>query len=64
MKAELTFTYDSYMCPIAASCSACGDKMLNPDPALKDPADVIMWFSRRYIEHRKEKHGSEPLEDA
>lgn len=57
---ELKFTYDDKMHPIAATCGACGEHMLKPDLALKDSADIIMWFSEKYIQHKKEKHPLSP----
>ena len=59
MKSELKFTYDEDMHPIGAACTACGEQMPKPDPALKDSADIIGWFSGKYIEHRQHKHSEE-----
>jgi len=58
MRTELRFVYDDNMRPIGATCSVCGEKMPNPDPALNDSADIIMWFSQEYVAHKNEKHAS------
>ena len=55
MRTELRFVYDDSMHPIGATCNACGEQMPKPDPALIESADVIMWFSEKYIEHWKVK---------
>ena len=55
-RTELKFSYDDNMHPIGATCGACGEKMPKPDPDLKDSADIIVWFSEKYIEHRRLKH--------
>lgn len=59
MRTELRFVYDESMHPIGATCSACGEKMPKPDPALKNSAEIIMWFSRQYVEHKEEKHSQD-----
>ena len=59
MRTELHFDYDDRMHPIGATCSACGEWMPRPDPRLKDSAEIILWFSEKYIEHRKLKHSQD-----
>ena len=57
MRTELSFDYDAEMHPVSATCTGCGQKMPKPPETLKDSAGIIMWLSRRYIEHKKQKHG-------
>jgi hypothetical protein len=60
VRIELRFVYDENMRPIGATCSSCGEKMPKPDPALKDAAEIVMWFSERFLEHRNLlKHSQE-----
>jgi len=56
MTTELKINYDAEMNPASASCTACGEKMPLPPVDLKNSADVIVWFSGKYIEHRSLKH--------
>ena len=53
---ELAIRYDDKLRPVAAHCSSCGLQMPVPPSDLHDSADVINWFSDRFIEHRKQKH--------
>jgi hypothetical protein len=59
MRTELRFVYDENMRPISATCTACGERMPKPDPALENSADIIMFFSKKYFEHRNLKHRSD-----
>lgn len=56
MRTELAITYDTYMHPLAAKCKGCGEVMPAPGPDLKEPVDIILWFSQLYVEHRRLKH--------
>jgi len=62
IRTELKIGYDNTMKPISATCIACGEKMPLP-PAklynLNESADTIVWFSERYIEHRRLKHSQD-----
>lgn len=55
-RTELKVGYDEAMKPISASCTRCGERMLPPPSNLQTSADIIYWFSREYLEHRKAKH--------
>jgi hypothetical protein len=56
MRTQLSITYDTYMHPLAAKCKECGEAMRRPGPDLKEPVDIILWFSQLYVEHRRLKH--------
>jgi hypothetical protein len=57
-RTELKVNYDATMKPVSGSCTACGDKMPKPIDTLENPADIIMWLSEKYIEHRELKHSN------
>jgi hypothetical protein len=59
MKTELRFVYDENMRPISATCTGCAEQMPKPDPVLENAADIILFFSKEYIEHRKRKHAQD-----
>jgi len=59
MRTELQFAYDENMRPVSATCTGCGEKMPMPPRTITDSADIVMWLSQRYLEHRKLKHRSE-----
>ena len=64
MKTELRFAYDENMRPISATCTGCGEQMAKPDPSLENSADIVMWLSEQFLEHRKEKrHRSEDVSE-
>jgi len=56
LRPDLAFTYDRQGQPVAAKCSLCGTTMPSPPADLTLPADVIVWLSHRYIEHKAEMH--------
>ena len=56
---SLAFRYDENMRPVLANCTFCGEQMPTPGPAITDPADMIWWVFRRYLEHFKTKHLTE-----
>jgi hypothetical protein len=56
MRTELAINYDSRMHPLSARCKECGAAMRSADPKLKDPIDIILWFSQLYVEHRRAMH--------
>jgi len=56
MLSELKIEYDEAMRPISVACTACGEKMPQPPSDLENAADIIMWLSEKYIEHRRLKH--------
>jgi len=58
-RTELKFEYDDHARPISATCAACGERMPEPPPDLQNPADIIVWTSEKYIEHRKLKHSQD-----
>jgi hypothetical protein len=60
MRTELSITYDRNMHPLSAKCKGCGEQMGQPGPELKEPVDIILWYSQLYVEHRKLKHAPAP----
>jgi hypothetical protein len=58
-RTELQIEYNEEMKPISATCTACGEKMPKPPGELQNSADVIVWLSEKYIEHRKLKHSQD-----
>jgi hypothetical protein len=56
---ELKVIYDDKMKPICATCTGCGEKMPEPPADLQKSADIIMWLSQKYTEHRSLKHSQE-----
>lgn len=60
---ELVFTYDECMVPRWAQCSRCGERMPLPPLNLIDPADIILWYSGQFLEHKKLKHPSVPNDE-
>lgn len=58
VRTELRVEYDKEMHPVSATCTSCGEKMPKPPDHLKDSADIIMWLSQRYLEHKEWKHRS------
>ena len=59
MLSELKIEYDEAMKPISATCTGCGERMPLPPADLQNSADIIVWFSKEYIEHRKLKHSQD-----
>jgi hypothetical protein len=59
MRTELSIQYDRNMYPLSAICKTCGEQMGKPGPELKEPVDIILWFSQLYVEHRRQKHAPE-----
>jgi|KBSMisStandDraft_5_1062788.scaffolds.fasta_scaffold29187_5 hypothetical protein len=58
-RTELNVEYDGEMRPISATCTGCREKMPTPPADLIDPADIIVWLSNQYIEHRRLKHSKD-----
>jgi len=58
-RTELNVEYDSEMRPISATCTRCGEKMPQPPTDLQNSADIIVWLSEKYAEHRKLKHSQD-----
>jgi len=59
IRTELKFEYDLRAMPISAKCTACGERMPEPPEDLQNPADIIVWSSEKYIEHRNLKHSQD-----
>lgn len=57
---EVTIRYDYDLRPVSAQCSSCGQPMPKPPSDLHDTAALIMWFSDRFLEHRKLEHPIPP----
>jgi len=58
-RTELKIEYDAHMKPIRAICNGCGEKMPLPPADLQKAADIIIWFSNKYLEHRRLKHSND-----
>jgi len=56
---ELIIRYDHQLRPASAECTSCGQHMPKP-PSDLEGSEIIVWFSGRFIEHRKEKHPAPP----
>ena len=51
-QAELTIVYDQEMKPISAMCTGCREHMPTPPAHMANSADIFVWLSERYLEHR------------
>ena len=60
MVPELAIRYDNNLRPTSAQCSTCGQHMPAPPSEVRDTADVLMWFSDQFVEHRTQKHPTPP----
>jgi hypothetical protein len=58
-RTELQIEYSDQMKPISATCAGCGEKMPMPPVDLENTVDVIVWFSNKYLDHRKLKHSND-----
>ena len=58
-RTELKVNYDAEMKPVSGSCTACGEKMPKSPADLQNPADIIVWLSGKYIEHKRAKHSQD-----
>ena len=56
MPSELSFMYDPQMRPVSAKCTICGQLMPPPPSHLLDSADLIMWLSGEFLEHKRIEH--------
>lgn len=56
MRTELRFDYNEELHSISAKCTACGEDMPKAPSELEKSADVVLWLSQRYLEHRRLKH--------
>ena len=54
LRTELTISYDDDFFPLSAICTYCGEQM--PKPDVKTAAEIILWFSVQFLEHKKLKH--------
>ena len=59
MKTELAFLYDGSMRPTSAKCRLCGEVMPKPDIELSSSADIVLWLSERFLEHKKLEHAED-----
>ncbi|MBS1806155.1 MAG: hypothetical protein JST28_22660 [Acidobacteria bacterium] len=59
MKTELVFSYDSMMRPTSAKCRLCGQMMPKPGTELNSSADIVLWVSERFLEHKRLEHPGE-----
>jgi hypothetical protein len=55
-RAELEIEYDQEMTPVSGMCTACREMMPKPPADIVNSADIILWFSVKFIEHRRLKH--------
>ena len=53
---ELAIVYDASKLPMSATCTHCGQQMPAPDYSLDSPPDAILWYSVKFLEHRKREH--------
>jgi hypothetical protein len=60
MLTELSFVYDPEMRPVTARCSVCGQLMAPPPSTVRDAADMVMWLSQQFLEHKRLKHPQQP----
>jgi len=58
-RSELNLNFDAEMNPVSGSCSACGEKMPKSPADLRDSAEIIVWLSAKYTEHKMQKHAQE-----
>ena len=58
-KAELEIDYDQEMKPISAMCTACREMMLEPPADIVNSADIVLWLSVKFIEHRRLNHSQD-----
>lgn len=58
MRTDLKFDYSGEISPISAICLACGERMPTPPPSLRDPAEIVLWLSENYLEHKKLTHAA------
>jgi hypothetical protein len=56
---ELVFEYDDTSFVVTATGSRRGEKMPHSHPSATLSADLVKWFARRFIEHKKQRHTSE-----
>lgn len=63
LRSELAIIYNDDMYPVSATCTHCGEKMQSPDARLEFAADIILWFSVQFLEHKKRKHPSSRRSD-
>ncbi len=56
MPSELSFIYDPELRPVSAKCSVCGQLMPPPPSMLLDAADMVMWLSKQFLEHKRLNH--------
>jgi hypothetical protein len=58
-RTELKIEYNKEMKPIRAMCTGCREAMPLAPVDLVNSADIIMWMSNQYIEHRRLKHSQD-----
>jgi hypothetical protein len=58
-RTELKVEYNHEMKPVSAMCTGCREKMPTPGADLANSADIIVWLSNQYIEHRRLKHSQD-----
>jgi hypothetical protein len=56
LRTELAISYDDDLFPVSAACTYCGEQMQKPAKVVKNAAEIILWFSVRFLEHKKLKH--------
>jgi len=60
MRPELSFIYDPEMRPVSARCSLCGQLIQPPPSTVLDAADMVVWLSQQFIEHKRLRHPTPP----
>jgi hypothetical protein len=55
-RTELAISYDGDLFPISAACTYCGEQMPKLAKDAKTAAEIILWCSVRFPEHKNLKH--------
>jgi hypothetical protein len=56
LRTELAIIYDDDMLPVSAACKHCGEGMPKPDAGFESAAEMILWFSVQFLEHKRHWH--------
>ena len=59
MLSELKIEYIEDMKPVSATCGGCGENMPTPPAEVVNSADIIMWLSKQYVDHCRQKHSQD-----
>jgi hypothetical protein len=56
VRSELVFQYDHTAFVVSATCSVCGEGMSHPPSNVRLPRSRALWFAKRFLEHKKQRH--------